>query len=185
MADVYVLTVGEYSDYRILGVFSSLDMAEKFKTNNPNYEDATPEVWTIDGQSEYRQRPYWDAIIYIKDGRIDKNDYSELGFTYGELALPEATTRSIEHVFVDVYDFVRASSYVSYDHAEALAIETRQKILRERMADPIYKYSYALQAAINLRNKLCNHPDDKVKTEGGETWCEICGHIISSLGDEE
>lgn len=142
MADVYVLTVGEYSDYRILGVFSSLDMAEKFKTNNPNYEDATPEVWTIDGQSEYRQRPYWDALIYIKDGRIDKNAMSERGYIWGELAPQEATTRSIDHTFHDVYDFVRASSYVSYDHAEALAIETRQKILRERISDPLYKHPY-------------------------------------------
>jgi hypothetical protein len=75
--------------------------------------------------------------------------------------------------------YICANPVRELDNQGKIKIESNAPVT---LVDP---KTVALQAAINLRNKLCTHPDDKVKTEGGETWCEICDHIISSLGDKK
>ena len=58
MKEVYLLTSGDGEDgneWRVLGIFSSQELAEKAKSENKNKDDITIETWTLD------ERPYGEG----------------------------------------------------------------------------------------------------------------------------
>lgn len=127
---VYVVTEGCYSDYRICGVFSTRDKAQKWISDVEPYGEI--EEWELDDKSgEFL------ATAYLS--RIDLET--------GELTRPDpqknrrVSPREQHQVFHPSYYggplgaprrlCVTSWSIESQDHADKLCIERRQQWLRE------------------------------------------------------
>jgi len=78
---VYLVSVGSYSDYKVMGIFSSREKAERYidvclKQNEDFYEDSiwylepAIETWEIDEAES--------CTILIKGGRIDEEVCNDL-----------------------------------------------------------------------------------------------------------
>jgi hypothetical protein len=123
MSTVYVVTAGCYSDYRIEGVFSTREGADRFAAEFG--DDANPiEEFEVDGRAaESRQTIYWV--------RVDLD-----GSAGGDRATHEVTTARYTKVDQCGWGTDRSpvcwwgQSAVSRDHALKLAIEARQAWLR-------------------------------------------------------
>lgn len=63
----YVVTSGDYSNYRINRVFSSRELARKYiEGRGPYSGDAEIEEWPIDGESRGDYRSPWD-VTFLAD----------------------------------------------------------------------------------------------------------------------
>lgn len=68
MATAYVITEGEYSDYRILAVFTSKALADKYVARaNPrgDADGPTVEEWPINVAADFKAP--WEALIVLSD----------------------------------------------------------------------------------------------------------------------
>lgn len=131
MADVFVVTSGCYSDYRIVGIFSTRDLAEAFlkEASRERYSDYNDiDVVTLDSKKPPELRPLFRCDINILTGEItncgremiDADDCHGRGWAY-----------------LDAKGQGRAESTVSMDHCDKLAIELRQRVLREIDKPPL------------------------------------------------
>lgn len=130
MAKVFVVTNGQYSNYRIVGVFSSRDKASELCPAAAGEEtSAVIEEWELDQLDEkgFLQAVYWTEIG-AKTGTID----SESTGIYS----PPAEFKPHRWSEVRLYklegypDKIYAHSVVSQEHARKLAIEAHQKYIR-------------------------------------------------------
>jgi hypothetical protein len=127
---IYVVTTGCYSDYRIQAVFDDKPMAEAWvaEYNKERKKDdayaAMIEEYPLNEQAGYIRRNLYCCAISLATGDIDlESDYAT------SMASPHARAGEI-----DVYsNSALAESYVSAEHARKLAIEARQKHLREQV----------------------------------------------------
>ena len=130
---IYIVTSGEYSDYRIEGIFSSRVKAEVFieeakkKTNTGS--DFCFEEWELDERTKDTVATFWSAILDIATGAI-RNCNARVEF------VPE--NKRVKSV--DVWKYVCEAypkghivsrSYVSSEHAAKLCMEKRQELLRK------------------------------------------------------
>ena len=69
---VYVVTSGSYSDYRIRGIYSTEEMAEKYK-RAIGYDANDVEIWEVDKIYSQIERGYlyW-AVNFDKDGNVKR-----------------------------------------------------------------------------------------------------------------
>lgn len=71
---IYVVTSGEYSDYRIEGVFTDKDKAEAFADRNPKYEieeyPANPDFDKPNGKTWYRVAIYVGESMEVKNAAV-------------------------------------------------------------------------------------------------------------------
>jgi hypothetical protein len=122
---VYVVTEGDYSDYRIKAIFSTKDAAEAYISEGSKYKYADfndIDEWELDAEAGYIMRPYW-GVYLTKDGSLSGDVR-----TGEQLADPNA--RSGEVGQCGDWGF-QAESYVSEEHALKLAAEARQEWLRK------------------------------------------------------
>lgn len=127
----YVVTQGEYSDYSIIGVFLTREEAEAF-TGGYDRDDPCGwygiEEYPIGGPEGVRIRTVYWCRINLKDGQIPRTGESVQLFDSSERA---TTIRGPN------YDWeIIVESAVSKDHAIKVAIEARQKWLREKTPVP-------------------------------------------------
>jgi hypothetical protein len=124
MIPIYIVTSGEYSDYRIRGVYSTRKGAEK------QFAEVQGEAWDYVHQIEEYEldapapddsdAPAYEAEIDLETGAITE----EPGEQWRAVATKTETMRSLKKA--------RTSSTQSQQHANKLAVEARQKWLRER-----------------------------------------------------
>jgi hypothetical protein len=139
---VYAVTAGCYSDYHIEGIFSTRERAEKFHASVED-SDKLIEEYTLDARIDWVARDAWATTMYIADGRISEPFHHQC--EYGEMAPPNVKLRSVHHTCIEQtggnsLDWVEVQSYVSQAHADKVAAEIRQAILRERFTNPDYQY---------------------------------------------
>lgn len=128
---VYVMTEGEYSDYGIVGVFSSKEKCEAVRNGN---RDAQCEEYDIDEIVDKRFCKQFTAAIMKESGDI------VAGFNYNCLNLVSPVKAIIEEdgiVWSESKQMVegpliRVKSPISMEHAIKVAVEARQKWLREK-----------------------------------------------------
>jgi len=123
---IYIVTEGEYSDYHIEGTFSTEALAEGYIAAKGEKAgrswDPGIEEWILDEDAGAEWRTQYRCALCPSDGGLlweDEND---------ALARPGKRSEdgwANEHAIV-------GTSYVSAEHAQKLAIEARQKWLRER-----------------------------------------------------
>ncbi len=136
---VHVVTTGQYSDYRIAAIFSARDAAERYlhvnDTGEHPYDTGRIEEWSIDEISEPVSVIPWQASIDCDTGEImwtHKANWSEViqrGMRAGPVDIHEVTDQPRKA-------WIIVTSYASEEHAKKLAIEARQKWLREKRSLP-------------------------------------------------
>lgn len=123
---VYVVTEGEYSDYRILGVFSTEDLAKEYCG-----DFCTIEEYELDaaGKEEKFVQSYL-AWVNLETGMLSGKEEGVC------IAIGD---KRETHVGVSVWPSenpkwgnVTVRSFVSQDHANKVAIEKRQEWLRTK-----------------------------------------------------
>lgn len=127
MATVYIVTHGEYSDYGIDAVFSDREKADRFAAELEKAVDGQRvqvAEWTVDEKAEAFARPIY--LCYI-----DRDGNAEIG-------APRYMFVSERYTKMLACDSGRCygESAVSAEHAMKLAVEARQKWLREHSAAP-------------------------------------------------
>lgn len=120
---VFVVTQGCYSDYHIEAIFSKFDYAKAFKDNLPHSSDASIEEWDLDEKAGFTERVLYNCSMNKKTGEI------ETEWPFKEMASPRARAGNYHDIYKDT---IRTSSFVSQKHARKLAVEARQKWLREK-----------------------------------------------------
>ena len=85
---IYVVTTGQYSDYRIRGVFGTEEQAEVFRQQrlkaNPRDDDARIELYHLDAPERDREGVQLYVVHVDADGKItemhtEDSEYRELG----------------------------------------------------------------------------------------------------------
>jgi len=88
---IYVVTTGQYSDYRIRGVFGTEEQAEVFRQQrlkaNPRDDDARIELYHLDAPERDREGVQLYCVHVDGEGKItemhtDYSEYRELGHAY-------------------------------------------------------------------------------------------------------
>ncbi len=122
---VIVLTSGEYSDYGISGVFSSMAKAEAYVMTMQKGEGGLTGYNFEEYEADECSAESWQSIFACAidvDGNLIRESTEE------KLVMPD---------YSEVRDFLRSStefraeSSISADHARKLAAENRQSWLRE------------------------------------------------------
>lgn len=134
MKSVYVVTSGAYSDYRIQAVFSSRKLAQAWidlhnyqgSWENPNEFNIEP--WGVDELKEAEVFDVYSCGIMLETGQIiEQHCVRKLVLPFRGHLLQHSTA-------VPLYKGAKVSrveSGVSADHARKLAIEARQRWLRD------------------------------------------------------
>lgn len=120
---VFVVTHGEYSDYCIVGVFSTKDKAaEACPAAAAEIGSARIEEWGLDTADEALLQQVFQAKITIDTGAI----ISETPYERAECRQRDWSTSFVH----PEYNSITAYSVVSQEHALKVAIEARQAALR-------------------------------------------------------
>lgn len=137
---VYLVSKGEYSDWQIVGVFSTLEKAEAFlvaaKGANPDkqkwdhskYNDV--EEWEVDEIEDPVVKPVWKAFYCLAD-------IPSMNLSRGEVRACSEPERLLVggkfrgNVTRD-NTYATAKSAISREHAVKLAVEDYQAWLREQ-----------------------------------------------------
>ena len=120
MKKIYIVTSGEYSDFHIDKVFSTKKLAHKFIGNGG--EQFSIETWDVDKKSEGKIRQIFEIWIRLDNGELFHEGNSFL--------LDEDNKRACWTGITSQH--AQGHSFVSSEHAHKLAVEARQKWLRER-----------------------------------------------------
>lgn len=152
MKIAYVVTAGSYSDYGIQGVFSNKKAAQDFidaavaakaeeDSDNGDYigdcywaNDAQIEEWPLNEQQAAVVHERWRAAIMLDDGAQEHETRG--GKTFG---IPHNGTVQVAEKIPahGGRGAVRSESCKSAKHAEKLAVEARQKYLREKSVSKV------------------------------------------------
>lgn len=134
MKKVYGVSHGTYSGYTINGIFSTCKKAQKYmddyKGSNlyaSGFNDI--EEWVIDEKAKAKT-----YITYHCGLKVDNGELLEEGYTNTRFGIPKNQTWVLKSVPVyGGHDIVRSESYKSHKHALKLAVEERQRYLREKV----------------------------------------------------
>lgn len=127
---VYITSTGEYSDYSATGVFLTKEGAEAYKAEEerqspPSTNDIAE--WDLDGNAGHVCRQYWNASI-TQQGNLRQGHASPSRL----IASPHdrgGVTR--EYDTRDDGKVLQVCSFISQDHADAIAIEQWQMRLMD------------------------------------------------------
>lgn len=135
MSKVFIVTTGEYSDYRIVGVFSSREKALEFcpaaasdaETKIEEYAMDIIDRDAADGEEGTLQTTY---RVYLKldSGDLDIEDHRDEIHPAGWC---QASSTSVPQYGTANRVTVLGESTISRDHALKLAAEHRQLVLRQ------------------------------------------------------
>jgi len=135
----YLVTEGEYSDYRVVGVFLDRAAAEKCVAllNAPSYRDgAQIEEFAIGWWDGMDQKP-WTVHFVVLDLASGKEEKTRGGTRTILATEAQIRSRGSGEVWPPLARFgcsggyARGMSYVSLAHAHKLAVEARQKWMAE------------------------------------------------------
>jgi hypothetical protein len=116
---IYVVVDGEYSDYHICGIFSSRELANKYREDCKPREGGEIEEWKVDEHvGKIKRTLYRCEMPGARTWDFDQIDLPSL--------------RVPEKNITIVGDKFWADSYVSSEHARKLGVEEEQRRLRER-----------------------------------------------------
>ncbi len=182
---VTVLTHGEYSDYRIYGVFSSKEKAEEYAKLHGIPEDGYGEFGFEEYDLDGPLLEQWQDV-FICQMDVDGNILQE---SVGERELRSPRWSEVEHSHSSCY---YAKSVVGVGHARKLCAEARQQWLREH---PDAKYWWLAHADNNGLARVgkyqCGDEADlleALKYQRSESWKNAEGlshHGISVISAED
>jgi hypothetical protein len=127
---IFIVTSGEYSDYHIEGVFSTKKLAEEFVATLSR--DARVEEYALDEKVGWAYATVHQVYIDLETGDIASTTHQ-----YPMLCAPRFAKFEVPTYRVNWGDNTFRTcgigkSVVSRDHAIKIAVEGRQKWLREQ-----------------------------------------------------
>jgi hypothetical protein len=140
--EVFVVTIGEYSDYGMDSIFSTRELAEarvsELKKIN-SHDEGRIEVWIVDEQRECVARECWTAYIDMKTGNLTEGEKSRYEFArpcQRVMDYPNWDIYPTKHPnsdkMNDLPHTIYVSSFVSQAHANKVVIEKRQQMLARK-----------------------------------------------------
>lgn len=142
MTKVYVLTSGEYSDYHIVGVFSEKDLIPDLDWCGYRIEEYELNTFASDGQPHFVASITFDKGD-ITGGSILREDFLNCHHTAGgcwwnstEFVYEKRINDSCGRKSENYVPAITVYSKESFDHAVKVAVELRQKWLREGSPNP-------------------------------------------------
>lgn len=131
---IWVIEQGEYSDYRVVGVFTSKENAESVKSaiNHGSYDDATVAEWELDPCVDEINKGYNPFIvIMLKDGTVERCDQRELsGYSLSTSAWVWRRTEAPAYKGKGIPDALNANVLArNSKHAIKIANELRTKMI--------------------------------------------------------
>lgn len=136
MSKVFAVSSGSYSDYSVLAIFSTKANAEKYMANMRAHSDSCYRASGLNDIEEYEldaalaetEYDRYSVGIMLDDGSIKESYGPQKSW-----GIPKATSYIAEKVpCYENRGIARATSPKSLEHAKKVAIEARQKWLRER-----------------------------------------------------
>jgi len=133
---VFVITHGSYSSYTIHAVFSSRKLAQEFlgklKAADDYRADGEIEVWELDKETDVKVLEVWRCGILLDTGEVKEKPYMNVKVErrFRGRVIQSATK-------IPLYQnrrMSRVESTVSAKHCLKLAVEERQRWLREGKA---------------------------------------------------
>lgn len=121
MTAIYLVTDGEYSDYRVMGAFSTPEKAQAYVDANGGEFEAM----VLDEQEGAAPRPWFRSSIDLKTGEI----------THRWVDTATKKPQDSESCIYGTSGRAGGHSAISQDHADKLAVEVRQAWLR-RVTEP-------------------------------------------------
>lgn len=118
----YVVTSGEYSDYRVDGVFSNKEKADLFANK---VEDRTIEEYNIDDEDQLRQENWYEVNIYIDESSEVKDAYVNDLFQFGKFF--DAVRFTVSKGSSNRFSFYLKA--LNRDKAKAIALERFHALL--------------------------------------------------------
>lgn len=122
---IYAVTSGEYSDYRIEGVFSTKEKAEAFALLVCEANDI--EEYVLDSRVDEVEGAIWCCDIALATGDSLRSPWANIK----RLRSPRYALAETQK-WGSAPELVHAESAVSEEHVVKIAAEFRQKVLRER-----------------------------------------------------
>lgn len=124
--NIYLVTSGEYSDYRIRAAFSAQELADAYCRES---SDASVEVWALDEKAGTTRKECYFASVYLDDGSLRSagTDTSSCLVRPGD-RLPYRQVCSTWRPPLRQYVVVWSSE--SPEHAMKACVEARQEWLR-------------------------------------------------------
>ena len=121
MTNIYLVTSGRYSDYRVIAAFSTLALAREFKETFPSSDYNDVEVYEIDPPDMWHKQNGY--ILYIvgmsKDGIVESiRGYPAWGYTPTEHHLHGKPAKLISVVWAK-----------SLEHAAKIVNEQRTRMI--------------------------------------------------------
>ena len=155
MANVYLVTEGAYSDYKILAVFSSSEKAAEYirEAEKSDYGGVRVEVYELDNDNGERFHLIYFVSINLATGDVVPNIsfYTYQGESW-RLESQGYRGEADVQCHYGSQPHVQGESAVSREHALKLAAECRQKWLRE--VQPLPKTSNELGRIWKARTQL-------------------------------
>ena len=149
MSKVYVVTNGCYSDYHIVRVFSTKELALEFTGSilEQSTYDYSIEEWALDLEDGMVVRPRWTGNMYLipfappyQKGKVfQAGEIDDIHQSY-EIASKHLRNTGIKFEYCPKEEGrfshpekyrIWVTSYVSKEHCEKLLIEGRQQWLRD------------------------------------------------------
>ena len=127
MNQVWIVTEGEYSDYRIKAAFSTEEKARTFlseetENNSAVYHSWHVEVFELDIHPDAFVQLVYGVTLNLNDGAVlDKYSYDHMGVKPRDWSGGR---------YYKGWAEVGGQSVVSREHAHKVAVETRQAALR-------------------------------------------------------
>ena len=132
---VFIVTEGEYSDYHIVAVFTNEEEAKNFVAALSPDDEPLYETWETGIPEDGLYQKTFTTDLKFSDGSLvnrqeeaqqHPRDWSEGFATYSYPKLPNG-----QYDHTTVFDVCRGCSVISAEHADKVASEQRQAMLRE------------------------------------------------------
>lgn len=150
MTKIYVVTKGEYSDYSIVGVYSNREKAEEVVERKPGGEWAgidtfEIEEYDLDAPVTERYRKKFICYLSVESGEILKERETGETVSDAQFMVARGETEIRDDYWYTVWEphyinkkiqAIEAMSSVSREHAQKLAVEKRQELLRSKAVNP-------------------------------------------------
>ena len=149
---MYVVTQGEYSDYRITGIFSTEEKAKNYIANNKSeYSDYNDiEEFKLDELENNKNKTYYISEVKLSDGIVRDIEYNldQIESVPSNIT-SKTTVNNLKNVKLRVF------SFISQKHANKVCVEKYQLYVRLKN-DQIYseKLNFETNCTWEQRNYL-------------------------------
>lgn len=167
----YVVTAGEYSDYRIEGVFSSREKAEEYINHSTDKDLNGIDEWVLD-----EKKPDKGEKIFRVTSSFDKIDFHVSGIEHYSIEY-----KDLMHYYIDGNRNHNINFYI-YTNTRDRAIKIASEQLRQVKAEEHFRYPLLRRPCYEY---YTNQIYPTIHYHTGEiVWEKGCGHKFNDIPED-